>query len=53
MPLPKKQVLQEIVEAESQTAEAPAVFLQEIKEPTHEEVLNEEPKKTRGKRKSK
>jgi hypothetical protein len=53
MPLPKKQVLQEIVEAESQTADAPAVFLQEIKEPTHEEVLNEEPKKTRRKRKSK
>lgn len=52
MPLPKKQVLQEIVEAETQSADAPAVFLQEIKEPTHEEVLHEEPKKTRRKRKS-
>lgn len=53
MPLPKKEMLQEIVEAESRSADAPAVFLQEIKEPVHEEVLNEEPKKTRRKRKSK
>lgn len=52
MPLPKKgEVLQEI--NEPQTASNPAVFLQEIKEPVHEEVLNEEPKKTRRKRKSK
>lgn len=53
MPLPKKEVLQEIVEHESQSADAPAVFLQEIKEPVHEEVLNETPKKHSRKQKSK
>ena len=51
MPLPKKQVLQEIVEAEAQTAGNPAVFLQEIKEPTHEETLVEEPKRTKKSKK--
>jgi hypothetical protein len=55
MPLPgshrEKQMLQEIVEAEPQTAENPAVFLQEIKEPTHEETLVEQPKRRRRSKK--
>ena len=52
MPLPKKEMLQEIVEHESQSSNAPAVFLQEIKEPVHEEVLDEG-KKSKRKQKSK
>lgn len=56
MPLPKKQVLQEIVEPEVQestSGDAPAVFLQEIKEPVHEEVLVEEKPKSKKSRKKK
>ena len=52
MPLPKKQVLQAIVEHEAPKGDSPAVFLQEIKEPVHEEVLDEG-KKSKRKQKSK
>jgi len=50
MPLPKKQVLQEIVEPEIQVPQEPE-FLQEIKEPAHEETLVEEPKRTKKSKK--
>jgi hypothetical protein len=60
MPLPgshrEKKVLQEIVEPEVQVEEqepAPAVFLQEINEPAHEEVIVEEkPKRRRRSKKN-
>jgi hypothetical protein len=57
MPLPgshrEKKVLQEIVEPEVQLEEVQAEpsFLQEIKEPTHEEVLVEQPKRRRRSKK--
>lgn len=52
MPLPKKEMLQEIVEHQEPAEDSPAVFLQEIKEPVHEEVLDEG-KKSKRKQKSK
>jgi hypothetical protein len=58
MPLPgshrEKKVLQEIVEPVVEQAPEPqAEFLQEIKEPTHEEVFVEEkPKRRRRSKKS-
>jgi hypothetical protein len=56
MPLPgshrEKQVLQEIVEPVVETTPEPqAEFLQEIKEPTHEETLVEQPKRRRRSKK--
>jgi len=57
MPLPgskrdqnNKQMLQEIVEPEVQVPQEPA-FLQEIKEPVHEEILVEESKSTKKSKK--
>jgi len=58
MPLPgshrdkkQKEMLQEIVEPEVQTPEPQPEFLQEIKEPTHEEHLVEEKQPERNPRK--
>lgn len=56
MPLPgsqrEKRMLQEIVEPDVQIPQEPE-FLQEINEPTHEEILVEEKPKRRSRRKSK
>jgi hypothetical protein len=51
MPLPKKQVLQEIVDdIPVAPTESSAEFLQEIKLPEHEETLNEQPKPKKARR---
>jgi hypothetical protein len=54
MPLPKKQVLQEIVDdIPVAPTESSAEFLQEIKLPEHEETLNEQPKPKKARRSKK
>jgi hypothetical protein len=51
MPLPgskrEKELLREVAHEEPVTGNAPAVFLQEIKEPVHEETIVEQPTKKR------